>query len=161
MFALITAAIGAGTLCGAVLAMRWRPRRRLRTGLLAATSSPALLISLALGSPLALVTLIAVIAGAGLALFAVWWEATLAEAIPPHLLSRVAALDWMGSLALLPFAYLATGALAPILGSRETLLLAAFLGLAALAAAATAMRTPGSAPEERATAGALPSSVAS
>jgi MFS family permease len=161
VFALITAAIGAGTLCGAVLAMRWRPRRRLRTGLLAATSSPALLISLALGSPLALVTLIAVIAGAGLALFAVWWEATLAEAIPPHLLSRVAALDWMGSLALLPFAYLATGALAPILGSRETLLLAAFLGLAALAAAATAMRTPGSAPEERATAGALPSSVAS
>jgi predicted MFS family arabinose efflux permease len=150
VFALITAAIGVGTLCGAVVALRWRPRRRLLTGLLAATSSPALLISLALTSPLAVVTLIAVIAGAGLAMFAVWWEATLAEAIPPHLLSRVAALDWMGSLALLPFAYLATGAVAPILGSRETLLLAACIGLAALAAAAAAMRTPGSAPEDHA-----------
>jgi MFS family permease len=160
VFALITAAIGVGTLCGALLALRWRPRRRLLTGFLAATSSPALLIGLALAAPLAVVASIAVIAGAGLALFAVWWEATLAETIPPHLLSRVAALDWMGSLALLPFAYLATGALAPILGSRGTLLLAACLGLAALAAAATAMRAPGNGPDERTASAALQSSMA-
>jgi predicted MFS family arabinose efflux permease len=160
VFALITAAIGVGTLVGAVVALHWRPRRRLLTGLLAAASSPVLLIGLALGLPLVVVTLLAVIAGAGLALFAVWWEATLAEAIPPHLLSRVAALDWMGSLALLPFAYLATGAIAPVLGSRDTLLLAACVGLGALAAAAAAMRAPETGPEELTASGRLRSSLA-
>jgi MFS family permease len=161
VYALITAAIGVGTLSGAVLALRWRPRQRLATGFLAAATSPALLVALALGSPLAAVAGIAVIAGAGLALFAVWWEATLAEAIPPQLLSRVAALDWMGSLALLPFGYLATAAIAQVLGWRGTLLLAALLGLGALTVAASALRTSQPRAEERPASVALGSSLAS
>ena len=39
------------------------------------------------------------LAGIGIGLFAVWWETALATRIPPHLLSRVSAWDWMGSLA--------------------------------------------------------------
>jgi len=45
------------------------------------------------------------LAGVGLGLLGVWWETALAQRIPPQLLSRVSAWDWMGSLALLPLVY--------------------------------------------------------
>lgn len=82
-------------------------------------------------------------AGTGLGLFAVWWETGLAERIPPHLLSRVAAWDWMGSLALLPVGYLLTGPLAEGVGGRAVLVGGGVLGTGALALALlpTAVRT--------------------
>ena len=47
--------------------------------------------------------------GVGVGLFGVWWETALAERIPAHLLSRVSAYDWMGSLALVPLGYVLSG----------------------------------------------------
>jgi hypothetical protein len=57
------------------------------------------------------------VAGAGIGLFAVLWETALAQRIPPHLLSRVSAWDWMGSLALLPAGYLLSGWLSQMISA--------------------------------------------
>jgi hypothetical protein len=69
-----------------------------------------------------------VIAGAGIGLFIVWWETALATRIPPHLLSRVSAWDWMGSLLLLPLGYLLAGPVARSVGDVEVLVVGGLIG---------------------------------
>ena len=75
------------------------PHRPMLAGMLASISWPAP-SAVRLGPPLpSCFTPMAIRCGLGL--FAVWWETALAQRMPPHLLSRVSAWDWMGSLALL------------------------------------------------------------
>jgi hypothetical protein len=50
--------------------------------------------------------------------------------VPPHLLSRVAAYDWMGSTALRPLGLAVVGPIAVAVGVRETLLGAFVLTMA-------------------------------
>jgi hypothetical protein len=88
----------------------------------------------ALGLPLPLVVAAFVPAGFGIALFGIWWDTALAERVPPHLLSRVSAYDWLVSLSLLPVGYLLAGPLGEALGERAVL--AAGTALATLALAA-------------------------
>ena len=94
---------------------------------------PAATLLFAAGVTLFIVVPCIVIAGAGIALFDVWWLTALAERIPPDKLSRVTSYDWMVSLALLPLGYLLAGPLADALGSTEVLLAGSALGLLALA----------------------------
>ena len=77
------------------------------------------------------------LAGTGIALFDIWWQTALAERVPPHMLSRVTAYDWMGSLALLPIGYVLAGPLGEALGAAEVLAVGSALALAALALAFT------------------------
>ena len=72
--------------------------------------------------------------GVGLGLFGVWWETALAQRIPPHLLSRVSAYDWMGSFAFLPVGYVLAGVLGDAVGASPTLLVGACVCAVALAA---------------------------
>jgi MFS family permease len=71
--------------------------------------------------------------GAGGGLFGVLWETALAERIAPHLLSRVTAYDWMGSLALLPLGYLIAGPVGEAVGAQDVLLAGSIAGLVFLA----------------------------
>ena len=75
----------------------------------------------ALGAPLVVLVPLFAAAGVGLALFGIWWETALAERVPPHVLSRVSAYDWMGSLALLPIGYLLSGPLGDAFGPEVVL----------------------------------------
>ena len=61
------------------------------------------------------------LAGFGMALFGVWWDTALAERVPPHLLSRVSAYDWLVSLSLLPVGYALAGPLGEALGEPTVL----------------------------------------
>jgi MFS family permease len=124
----IAASVGAGTAGGALLALRWRPRRPLLLGILLCLPFGVVLMALSLGTPLAFVLPAAVGSGVGLALFGVWWETALAQRIPPAALSRVASYDWMGSLALLPVGYVLIGVLADRLGATEVMGVAGALG---------------------------------
>jgi len=133
VYGAVMAALGAGTLVGSVLALRWRPRHPMRTGMLFALAWPLAGALFAAGPPLGIVLAAWALAGTGIALFEVWWLTALAERIPPHLLSRVTAYDWMGSLALLPLGYLLAGPAAEALGATEVLLGGSLLGFAALA----------------------------
>ncbi|MGB9377450.1 MAG: MFS transporter [Mycobacteriales bacterium] len=135
VFGLSNAAWGAGTITGAIIGSRWRPRRPMRAGMLAALSWPGAIALFAAGPPLLVMYGFMTLSGTGIGLFIVWWETALAQRIPAHLLSRVSAWDWMGSLALLPLGYLLAGPVAVAVGSVEVLVVGGVIGLAAHALA--------------------------
>ena len=143
VYGLANAAFGAGTTTGAILGARWRPRRPLRAAVLAAVPWPACVTVFALGPPLPALYSAMVLGGFGIGLFAVWWETALAERIPPHLLSRVSAWDWMGSLALLPLGYLLVGPVGSALGESRVMAVGGLIGvlLVALGLAPRSTRT--------------------
>ena len=111
--------MGAGTIVGALIGFRWRPRLPMRTGMLLALPWPVASRCFALGLPGGAARRGLVAAGTGITLFGIWWETALAERMPPHVLSRVTAYDWMGSLALLPIGYVLAGPLGEALGRRR------------------------------------------
>jgi hypothetical protein len=111
----------AGSRCGPLRAAVW-----------GAVPWPLALALFALGPPVAVVYAAMVVAGIGLGLFIVGWETALAQRIPPHLLSRVSAWDWMGSLALVPLGYLLAGPAAEAFGASRVLAVGGLVGSAAL-----------------------------
>jgi len=133
VFGITNTAWGVGTILGAVVGSRWRPRRPMFAGMLASVAWPGQVALFAVGPPLALLYPVTAVSGFGLGLFGVWWETALAQRIPPHLLSRVSAWDWMGSLALLPAGYLLAGPAARWLGDVEVLVGGGLIGLTAFA----------------------------
>ncbi|MEU9195567.1 MFS transporter [Streptomyces hundungensis] len=101
---LALAAFGAGTVAGAFLMMRWKPRRLLLAGSLCVF--PLALPSAALAVPLPLAGLAAVmlLTGVSIEVFGVSWMTALNQEIPEEKLSRVSAYDWLGSIAMVPVA---------------------------------------------------------
>jgi MFS family permease len=134
-FGVLESVAGGGALLGAVVGMRWRPRRPLATGLVLTLIWPVQTIAFALHAPLAAVIVLAFAAGTGFALFDVYWETGLATHVPPEALSRVSSYDWMGSLALLPLGFALSGPVAAALGARLVLASGAALSGLVLAAA--------------------------
>ena len=133
-FGVLAAAFGAGTMLGAVIGFAWRPLHPLRIGMALCVAWPLATLAFALGAAAPLAAALFGLGGVGLALFGIWWETALAERVPPHLLSRVSAYDWMGSLALAPAGYLLAGPLGGALGATEVLTLGASAGALVLAA---------------------------
>lgn len=106
---LALAAFGAGTVVGALLMTRWKPRRLLLAGMLGIF--PLALPSAALAVPVPIGVLFAVmfVAGATVEVFGVSWMTALHQEIPEEKLSRISAYDWFGSIALMPLAAAAAG----------------------------------------------------
>ncbi len=132
VYGLSNAAWGTGTVAGVLAGSRWQPRFPMRSALVAALPWPACIAVFALGLPLPVLYPAMSAAGIGIGLFAVWWETALATRIPPHLLSRVSAWDWMGSLALLPLGYLLAGPLAQAVGAGPLLFWGGVVGTAGM-----------------------------
>jgi MFS family permease len=135
VYGILASAMGAGTIAGALIGFRWRPRYPMRMGMLLALPLPVSLGCFGLGLPVGVLLPVFVLTGMGIALFDIWWHTALAERVPPHMLSRVTAYDWMGSLALLPVGYVLAGPLGEALGAVEVLTVGSALALAALAGA--------------------------
>jgi predicted MFS family arabinose efflux permease len=132
VFGLLESVAGGGAVVGALLGIRWRPRRPMVIGLLLTLFWPIQSLAFAAASPLAVVVVLAFGAGLGFTLFEVWWATALVRHIPPQALSRVSAYDWMGSLALLPLGFAVAGPLAGALGARSVLAVGAAVALAML-----------------------------
>ena len=116
---------GTWSVLGALVAIRIRPRRPLALGavcLSAFALPPALL---ALGAPTPVLAVGTFLAGAGMMLDGSVWESTLQRKIPSEALSRVAAWDWFGLMALGPLGLAIAGPLAALLGLGGALWLAA------------------------------------
>ena len=135
VYGILASAMGAGTIGGALIGFRWRPRFPMRTGMLLALPLPIALGAFGLGLPVAVLLPVFVVTGTGIALFDIWWHTALAERVPPHMLSRVTAYDWMGSLALLPIGYVLAGPLGEAFGAVEVLTVGSAIALGALAGA--------------------------
>ncbi|HEY1509393.1 MAG TPA: MFS transporter [Solirubrobacteraceae bacterium] len=132
VFGLVESIAGGGAVIGAICALRWRPRRPLRAGLLMVLAWPVMDASFALHAPIEWVAVCAAATGFGFALMVIWWETALARHIPARALSRVSSYDWMGSLALLPLGYALAGPLANAFGARHVLLVGSLIGLVML-----------------------------
>jgi hypothetical protein len=131
VFGLTNAAWGVGTITGVVIGARWKPYRPMLTGMIAVIPWPAAIALFGAGPPLVVLYPAMAVAGVGIGLFGVWWETALAQRIPPHLLSRVSAWDWMGSLALLPAGYLLSGPVADVIGDVRVMVGGGLIGMAA------------------------------
>jgi len=133
VFGTLAAALGLGTVCGALVGFRWRPDRPMLAGMVVTLGWPAAIALFALGLPVPLLVIVFFASGVGIALFDVWWHTALQQRIPAHSLSRVSSYDWMGSLALLPVGYLLAGPIGEAVGNTEVLaiggLIALFLAL--------------------------------
>ncbi|MEU3187707.1 MFS transporter [Streptomyces sp. NPDC006923] len=101
---LALAAFGAGTVGGALVMMRWRPRRLLLAGSLSVF--PLALPSAGLAVPLPVWALAAVmfLTGVSIEIFGVSWMTALHQEIPEEKLSRISAYDWLGSIGMVPLA---------------------------------------------------------
>jgi MFS family permease len=101
---LALAAFGGGTVAGALLMTRWKPRRLLLAGTLCVF--PLALPSAALAVPVSAGVLCAVmfVTGVTVEVFGVSWMTALHQEVPEEKLSRVSAYDWFGSVALVPLA---------------------------------------------------------
>ncbi|KOG51406.1 MFS transporter [Streptomyces griseoflavus] len=130
---LALAAFGAGTVGGALLMMRVKPRRILLTGVLCVF--PLALPSAALAVPVPVPVLLLVMFGTGIALevFGVLWMVALHQEIPEEKFSRVSSYDWFGSLAITPVATALAGPVQDLIGRT-----AALWGCSALIALLTA-----------------------
>lgn len=129
----VSAALGIGTIAGAVIGIRWRPLHPMRLAMLFILLWPAAALLYAVGVTLFVTVPAIVVAGGGIALFDVWWLTALAERIPPDRLSRVTSYDWMVSLALLPLGYLLAGPAADAFGAVPVLVVGSALAAVALA----------------------------
>jgi MFS family permease len=134
-WAAIAAALGVGSLIGGGLALKLRPRRPLLVGegFLVCVGLPIAL--LAIPAAVAPIALAALVLGVSLSLAEIFYETAAAQHVPAESLSRVAAYDWFGSLALEPLGLLLVGPLAAGIGTSTTL----WLGAAAITACQAAV----------------------
>ena len=148
---LVIAAQTVGLALGALLALRWRPRRALGIGvaLMVVTVLPVL----ALGFTPALPALVIAFALGGVAieLFAIAWDHALQSNVPRATLSRVYSYDMVGSLVAVPFGEALVGPLALHVGTTTTLVCcaAAIVVATALAVATKSVREVASLPTGR------------
>ncbi|MFD5497820.1 MFS transporter [Streptomyces sp. GDS52] len=130
---LALAFFGGGTVVGALVMTRWKPRRLLFVGTLCVF--PLALPSAALAVPVPVTVLCAVmfVTGVSVEVFGVSWMTALHQEIPEEKLSRVSAYDWFGSVALVPAAMALAGPVQSVFGRTEAL-----WGCAALVVVVTA-----------------------
>jgi predicted MFS family arabinose efflux permease len=133
----ILAAYSVGAVLGLTVMLRYRPRRLLQSGSLAVPLMAVPLLALAMPLAVAWIAAAAVVAGAGMEIFAVNWSTALQEQIPPDLLSRVAAYDALGSFVLAPIGTTLAGPVALTIGTTATLVGAAAAVVASTAAVLT------------------------
>lgn len=129
----VVAAQTFGLASGAILALRWKPRRSLAfgVGLIVLTVIPVTTLAI---SPTLISLIIAfAIGGVSLELFTIAWDQSLQNHIPERALSRVYSYDMVGSFIAIPVGEIAVGPLAEHFGLDVTL-----FGCAALIVAATA-----------------------
>ncbi|MCX6431384.1 MAG: MFS transporter [Actinobacteria bacterium] len=124
-WAVITSALAVGTLIGAVIAGRVRPRRPLVLGMIALGLFALPMLALARPMSMTVIVIAALVAGISLDLFSVLWDTALQQNIPNESLSRVSAFDWLGSFALSPIALAVAGPLVDAYGISTVLWLAA------------------------------------
>jgi hypothetical protein len=114
-----------GSVLGGLAVLRLHPRRPLVTATLGTFGFAAPMALLALGAPAGWTAAAAAVSGAGIAVFGALWATTLQQQVPPAVLSRVSAYDWLGGAALAPVGFVVAGPVAGVLGVSTALWLGA------------------------------------
>ncbi|MFD3917150.1 MFS transporter [Streptomyces sp. NPDC058603] len=101
---LALAAFGAGTVGGALVMMRWKPRRLLLAGTLCVFPLALPPAGLAVPLPTAGLVVVMFLTGLSIEVFGVSWMTALHQEVPEEKLSRVSAYDMLGSIGMIPVA---------------------------------------------------------
>jgi predicted MFS family arabinose efflux permease len=120
-WSLVLALEAAGLIAGGLVTLRWRPARPLLVGTLAMFLTSLPIFALAGPAPLAVVAATAFVSGVGIEIFAVMWDLTMQQQIPPEALSRVSSYDALGSFIFIPLGAVLAGPLVDAIGLAETL----------------------------------------
>lgn len=131
---LVIAAQTGGFALGALLALRWRPRRALGIGVAAMASAALPVATLALAPTLPALIAAFALGGFAIELFAIAWDQSLQAHVPREALSRVYSYDMVGSFIAVPLGEIVVGPLAHAAGTVPVL-----LGCAAIIVVATAV----------------------
>jgi MFS family permease len=126
-----------GSLAGALVGIRVKPRRPLLTIGLVFLVTGLQLVLLAAHAPLATIALAAALAGLAFAFGAVIFDTAIQRGIEPAKLSRVSAYNWMGAMVFLPAGYAIAGPVADTIGISTSL----WIGAAWLLVSTAAMVT--------------------
>lgn len=132
---LVLAAASFGAVVGGTLALRLRPSRPLLVGYLLGLATPVELLLLSGPAPVPALMLGAATMFAALTIYNTFHTTTVQRYVAPQFLSRVDSLTWLASLVAMPAAMAVVGPLATVVGTRPTLVGAAVIGAAAIAAA--------------------------
>lgn len=121
----ISAGLGLGTVIGGVIAFKINVTYPLRLATICVLFLALLPLALAGPLPVLWIAGAALVVGIAIEIFSVIWMTTLQRKIPSHLLSRVSAYDYIGSISLAPLGIVVAGVLFETLGYRAVLWLAA------------------------------------
>jgi MFS family permease len=128
---LILAGGAVGGALGGLISLRWKPNRPLVQGRLIMAVASIQLLLLVPPFPAPVVALGTMVALGGIVISNTLWDTMLQQHIPSTAMSRVSSWDWVVSLMLQPIALAAVGPMSEVIGLRETLLVAAALGIVA------------------------------
>jgi predicted MFS family arabinose efflux permease len=119
---LAMAALLVGFMAGGVITLRYRPDRLVFAGTGFVILTACFPLAVALHFPLAVVLSGAFLHGLGLEIFSVNWDLAIQQNVAPDKLTRVFALDQVGSYVMRPLGLALTGPVAAVVGERQWLL---------------------------------------
>ncbi|MFF0379105.1 MFS transporter [Actinoplanes missouriensis] len=128
-FGYAEAAFGAGSVLGALVAIRVRAGRPLLAGGLAMFLFPLMPLAAALTPPIPLLMLGYAVSGVGWAFWGVQWATTIQTQVPADRLNRVSAYEVAGSILAVPLGQAISGPATHLLGVERLLLLATVMSL--------------------------------
>ncbi|SDT19001.1 MFS transporter [Actinoplanes derwentensis] len=128
-FGYAEAAFGAGSVLGALVAIRIRATRPLLAGGIAMFLFPLMPLAAALTPSIPLLLLGYAVSGLGWAFWGVQWATTIQTQIPADRLNRVSAYEIAGSILAVPLGQVISGPATHLLGVRPLLLLATVMSL--------------------------------
>ncbi|GAA4609453.1 MFS family permease [Actinoplanes octamycinicus] len=128
-FGLLNCALGAGTVAGGLLAIRYKPARPLAAGAVAILGYPIYPLGIVLGWPVALLAVAQVVVGAGIGVWGVMWATSVQTQVPGEVLNRVHAYEVAGSVGMYPIGSALAGPAVAAFGTDRVLLVGAVAGL--------------------------------
>ncbi len=117
----VLSGLAAGLLVGGLIGFRIKPKHPLRLATICVFFYSLVPIALSAQLPLVWVAVAAFLSGITSEIFVVLWVSTLQRKIPQHLMSRVSAYDYLGSLCLTPLALVVAGLMFEALGAKAVL----------------------------------------
>ncbi|WP_235466895.1 MFS transporter [Streptomyces platensis] len=130
-FGLVMSSLGAGSVLGGLIAIRFRPRHPLRTGALSMILWTLMPLGVALGLPAPFIAGCYAVSGVGMAFWIVMFHTSVQTHIPQDVLGRVHAYDAAGSLVMKPVGQAAAGPLAIVAGTVPLLCVSAATAIVA------------------------------
>ncbi|MFF2860844.1 MFS transporter [Streptomyces rubiginosohelvolus] len=121
-FGLINAALGAGTVVGGLLAIRYKPERPLAAGAVAMLAYPLYPLGIVLGLPVWVLAAAQVVVGAGIGVWGVMWATSVQTQVPGEMLNRIHAYEVAGSVGMYPIGSALAGPAVGAFGTDRVLL---------------------------------------